>query len=269
MAEDGEIEVCFRGVRGGIPCPGPATTRYGGNTACVELRLGDHTVIFDAGSGIRGLGRALDKRAPVVADIFFSQTTFERIAGFPFFSAAYDRRNRFRVWAGHLPPGQGIRDAFAGLMAEPIFPVPIEVMEATLEFIEFRAGETIEPAPGLRVLTAALNRSVAVTGYRVEWNGKSVCYLSDLMAAPDGDEAAAVALLAGADLAILNQAGDGADGADWRSAARLCETAGATTTVVFHHSANNDDDAMDAIAAEAEALRPGIVIAREGMILRP
>lgn len=267
MSEDDRFEVQFWGVRGGIPCPGQATVRYGGNTACVEMRVGRHVLIFDAGTGIRPLGQALDKRSPVTGDVFISHTGFERIAGFPFFSAAYNPRNRFRFWAGHLPPGRGIRDAFTGLMAEPVFPVPIDVMEATLEFNDFRAGEALSPAPGLRVLTASLNHSVAVTGYRIEWHGKSVCYVSDLMPAPDGDEATVLALLADTDVAIVNTTD--ADAADWRDGMRLCETAGARTCVVFHHDPDDDDDAMDAIAAEAESLRPGTVVAREGMTLAP
>ncbi len=269
MVEDGALEVLFWGVRGGIPCPGQATARYGGNTACVEMRLGGHVLIFDAGTGIRALGRVLNEQAPVVADIFFTHTTFERIAGFPFFSAAYNPQNRFRIWAGHLPEGQGIRDVFTGLMAEPVFPVPIDVMEASLEFNDFSTGDTLQPEPGFRVMTTAVNRSFPVTGYRIEWNGKSVCYISDLMSPPDGDEAAALALLASADVAILNTASAGPDVADWRDGARLCETAGVKTYVVFHHSPDHDDDAMDAIASEAETLRHGTVVAREGMILTP
>ena len=35
------MKVKFWGVRGSIPCPGPLTVKYGGNTACIELRLQD------------------------------------------------------------------------------------------------------------------------------------------------------------------------------------------------------------------------------------
>ena len=268
LAKGNGFEVRFWGVRGGIPCPGPGTTRYGGNTPCVEMRAGDETLIFDAGTGIRPLGHTLDREAPVTADIFFSHTSFERIGGMPFFTAGYNPKNSFRLWAGHLPPGESIREVLTGLMTDPVFPVPIDVMGAKLEFRDFRAGETLEPTAGVRVRSAALNRSVPVTGYRVEWGGKSVCYVSNLMPAPDGDEAAVLALLGGADVAILNTVGDGADAA-WRHGARLCDAAGVKTYVVFHHAPESDDKAMDALAAEAEALRPGTIVAREGMALTP
>ena len=44
------------GARGSIPCPGPSTLRYGGNTSCVEIMCGQHRLVFDAGSGLRMLG---------------------------------------------------------------------------------------------------------------------------------------------------------------------------------------------------------------------
>ena len=60
------MRVRFWGVRGSIPCPGPSTIRYGGNTPCIEVRCGDHVLIFDAGTGLRSLG--ID-RASLRADV--------------------------------------------------------------------------------------------------------------------------------------------------------------------------------------------------------
>ena len=46
-----EMIIRFWGVRGSYPVPGPRTVRYGGNTACVEIQAGIHTIILDAGTG--------------------------------------------------------------------------------------------------------------------------------------------------------------------------------------------------------------------------
>ena len=269
MTANQRFEVRFWGVRGGIACPGPDTVRYGGNTACVEMRLGEHILIFDGGTGIRRLGHALDKHAPVVADIFFSHMIFERICGIPFFTAGYNPKNSFGIWAGHLPSDTGVRDVLTGLMADPIFPVPLDIMAAKLEFKEFSAGDTLEPAPDVRVRSALLNHPLPVIGYRIEWCGKSVCYVSDLIAGEGGDQGAARGLIEGADLAILNTADNAPGAADWRDGMKLCEVANAKTYVLFHHPPANDDGTMDRIASEAEALRPGTVVAREGMVLNP
>jgi len=38
---------------------------------------------------------------------------------------------------------------------------------------------------------------------------------------------------------------------------------------VFHHDPDHSDDYMDGIAKQVDALRPGSIVARETMILRP
>lgn len=267
MAEKDCLEVKFWGVRGGIACPGPGTVRYGGNTACVQISCGDHKLVFDAGTGIRALGAELVKLSPVSADIFFSRTSFERICGIPFFAAGYHPANRFRFWGNHKSEGQGVRDALSKLMSDPVFPVPIDIMSATLDFTDFKTGETLHPADGITVTTAAINHTIAVTGYRIDWRGKSIAYVSDLIQGEDGDETATLKLLEGAQIAIINTARHVGLGASWRDSMRLCDTAGVATCVLFHHNPANDDDAMDAVAAEAKATRPGTVVAREGMVL--
>ena len=45
----------FWGVRGSIACPSPEHVRYGGNTSCLELEAGGHTLILDAGIRLREL----------------------------------------------------------------------------------------------------------------------------------------------------------------------------------------------------------------------
>ncbi len=54
------MKITFWGTRGSLAAPGPETTRYGGNTSCVEVRGEDGTLlILDAGTGIRRLGEAI------------------------------------------------------------------------------------------------------------------------------------------------------------------------------------------------------------------
>jgi len=50
---------------------------------------------------------------------------------------------------------------------------------------------------------------------------------------------------------------------------RLADAAGVKTLVLFHHDPGHDDDFMDQIAAEAAAVRPGTIVAQEGLVLRP
>src|SRR3954468_16143133 len=90
----------FWGVRGSIPVPGPTTIGYGGNTTCVEVRTNGDIIILDAGSGIRGLGLALDKEfgsAPINLTLLLTHTHWDHIQGLPFFLPAYQAKNNIRV----------------------------------------------------------------------------------------------------------------------------------------------------------------------------
>ena len=52
----------FWGVRGSYPAPFDSHCKVGGNTSCVEIRVGDQILVCDAGSGIIPLGNELMKQ---------------------------------------------------------------------------------------------------------------------------------------------------------------------------------------------------------------
>src|SRR5229473_3567300 len=133
------ITVRFWGVRGSIACPGIEHARYGGNTACVEVRCGDRVFIFDAGTGARALGHALVRTGPVDTDIFLSHCHIDHISGLPFFAPSYSPMSRIRLWAGNLLPEYRIEKVLRTMMNEPLFPAPVEAFTAKIEFRDFRA----------------------------------------------------------------------------------------------------------------------------------
>ena len=47
------FDIRFWGVRGTIACPSTSHAKYGGNTSCIQVTVGDRIIIFDAGTGIR------------------------------------------------------------------------------------------------------------------------------------------------------------------------------------------------------------------------
>jgi phosphoribosyl 1,2-cyclic phosphodiesterase len=90
---------------------GPNTVRYGGNTSCVEVRCGDHRLVFDAGSGLRALGLALaDDAGPTDIDLFLSHCHIDHLIGLPFFVPAFVKGNHLRLWAGNLKAAGGVRE---------------------------------------------------------------------------------------------------------------------------------------------------------------
>lgn len=267
----------FWGVRGSIACPGPDTVRYGGNTSCVEIRCGEHLIIFDGGTGLRPLGRTLDangKKADL--DIFFSHTHHDHIGGMLFFSPCYAAGNQLRVWAGHLKPaGKNIKDVLKTMMSPPLFPVPVDIFAAQIEFIDFSAGETLKPYPDVTLKTAPLNHPNGATGYRLEFAGKSVVYLTDVEHLPGESDPNVLSLMQRADIAIYDCTYDGPEfdkhrgwgHSTWQEGLRLADEAKVKQFVIFHHDPDHDDAFMDRIAAAAEKQRPGTVVAKEGMTL--
>ena len=167
------ISVRFWGVRGSIACPGPSTLRYGGNTPCVEVRCGTDTLIFDAGTGIRPLGNALVEAANTNDfDIFLSHGHIDHMIGLPFFAPLFVTGQVVRVWAGTLQPAGGVKEAVRKLMSFPFFPLQVDALHAKLEFHDFRAGDVINPRPGVTLRTAPLNHPGGAIGYRIEYGGQ-------------------------------------------------------------------------------------------------
>ena len=272
----GDFLIRFWGVRGSIPCPGPNTLRYGGNTACIEVRCGPHLLIFDAGSGIRDLGAFLendDAGDPVDADLFFTHTHYDHLIGLPFFRPAYDSRSRIAVHAGHLGPESTIRQALGSMMTHPLFPIGIEALRGLGDHVDFETGETLEPKPGVSVRTVALNHPGRACGYRVDYRGRSFCYMSDMEHGTPRYDGPVLDLVRGADVMVYDAtftddefvAGWGHS--TWREACRLADAAGVGRAVLFHHDPRHDDDFMDGIARQADDARAGTLVARDGMTI--
>jgi phosphoribosyl 1,2-cyclic phosphodiesterase len=268
--------VRFWGVRGSIACSGPRTARYGGNTSSLEVRCGDELLLFDAGTGMRYLGKTLDD-ARLDADLFFTHTHFDHICGLPFFRPLFDPQNHFRLWAGHLRGAMTLKRVLAEFMMSPLFPVPPEVFRSSLEYRDFNAGDTLTTLQGVRVRTAALNHPDGATGYRVEYNGRSMCYVSDTEHVPGSLDRNILGLIAGADLVIYDcmytddeyRRYVGWGHSTWQEGIRLCKEARARRMVVFHHDPDHDDDILDGIAREVEKALPGSLVAHEGLVLEP
>ena len=274
MAKADDFLVRFWGVRGSVPCPGPATVRYGGNTSCLELRSGPHLLILDAGTGLRELSHALGQ-GPLEADLFFSHTHIDHICGWPWLEALASPETRLAVWGGHLREGlQGVLERF---LKDAVAPVTRETLRAGIAWKAFAAGDTLQPRGGVTVRTAPLNHPGGACGYRVEYGGRAVCYVTDTEHVPGEADASVLALIAGADIAIYDSTYTDEEfprfvawgHSTWQEGVRLAEAAGVGTFVAFHHDPDHDDDRMDEIAAALHAARPGSLVAREGMVLRP
>lgn len=265
------------GARGSIPCPGPNTLRYGGNTSCVEVMCGDHVLVFDAGSGLRMLGNAIinEKRIANI-DLFLSHCHIDHLIGLPFFTPAFERGNRCRLWAGNVEAAGGLKETVRKLMSYPLFPIEIEMAQGDMTFNDFEPGETLKPQPGIAVRTADLNHPGGATGYRVEYAGRSVAYITDTELNDTAVDQQLIALAKDAALMIIDATYTndelpqhvGWGHSSWQQAVKLADMAGVETLCLFHHDPEHDDATMDMIAEASQKMRPGTIVAREGMTIK-
>jgi phosphoribosyl 1,2-cyclic phosphodiesterase len=271
-----DFYVKFWGVRGSIPAPSPNTVRYGGNTSCLEVRCGERLLILDAGTGLRYLGNTLLGK-PLDADLLLTHTHFDHICGLPFFVPLFIPGNTVRLWAGHLQPELTLQHVIREMMMAPLFPVPPEIFRADVSFNDFQAGETLNPGPGIVVRTTGLNHPNRSTGFRVEYEGKSICYLTDTEHVPGQPDQNILALIQDADIVVYDsmftegeyRSRIGWGHSTWEAGAALCHSAKVKTFVVFHHDPDHDDAFMDRLAADVAQASPGAVVASEGLVLRP
>jgi phosphoribosyl 1,2-cyclic phosphodiesterase/ActR/RegA family two-component response regulator len=283
------VSLRFWGTRGSIPTPGPRTERYGGNTPCVELRVGDRIIIIDAGSGIRELGRALLKEFqanPISADILISHTHYDHIQGLPFFTPLYLPQNRFAIHGVHGTTA-GFADVLRGQMSHQYFPVDMKAMGSTQTILELNGPLQLGEA---KVSYHYLNHPGITVGFRIETPAATVCYLSDhepygkLNAKGDfsaKEDDAVARFVYGASLLICEAQYSDEEYESKRSWGHstfadvigLAAKAEVKRLALFHHDPEHTDEMMDGFVADCQELirsrgfQLGCFGAQEGMAL--
>ena len=272
------LRVKIWGCRGSIATPARSHMKYGGNTTSLEVDAGEHKVLLDCGTGIRNLGRELLESRRDRYTILLTHTHWDHINGFPFFTPAFNPSLSFDILAGHLNDKGGIRNVFAAQMENPMFPVPLEAMQATLNFEDFMVGENWTIGEGdasVKISTAALRHPNDATGYRIDHGGKSLCLITDTEHVPGEPDENILGLIEGADLVVYDSTYTeeefpshiGWGHSTWEEGMKLCQMAGAKQLGIFHHDPEHDDDFMDALSATAIRAWDGCFVVEEAMDL--
>lgn len=279
MAEvNNNLSVTFWGTRGSIACPGPDTIRYGGNTSCLEVMCGDKRLVFDGGTGLPNLGRKMMTEpvpSELPVDLLLTHTHLDHIVGIPFFAPLHIPGNQVRLWAGHLLPNRTLKQTLSDMMAPPLFPIPPEIFQADVAFLDFDPQSPPEVGDGIKIRTAPLNHPNGATGYRIDFAGKSICYITDTEHVPGRPDQNILDLVQDADLMIYDSTYTdeefdrfvGFGHSTWSEGIRLADAANVGRLVVFHHDPSHNDAFMDGIALEVEKARPGTIVAKEGETL--
>ena len=272
--ERSALSIKFWGVRGSFPVPGPEAALFGGNTPCVEIRVGQRLFIVDAGTGIVGLGKSLCAAMPSRIDLLFSHLHLDHVLGLAFFAPAFSPLSRIVTHCGNLD-GQSAQEPLDRLFSPPLFPVSLDGFLADFDHRGFHSGETLRFDEGIEVSTLPLKHPAGSTAYRFDHGGRSICYVSDVEHSHPWPPAPLVAFVERADLVVFDAMyteGEYPRCQGWGHSTldcgiALCDAAGVGAIAAFHHNTCHDDATLLVRDAELAARRPGSFFAREGQSL--
>jgi phosphoribosyl 1,2-cyclic phosphodiesterase len=272
------------GCRGSLAAPGPETVRYGGNTSCVEVRLGGgSTLVLDAGTGIRALGVAIDREPVDELHILLSHLHLDHLQGLGFFRPLFRPGVDVHVW-GPASPVQSLADRIAIYLSPPLFPVRLADIPAHVTFHDAPVEAVTIGSASVRA--AKVTHQGPTVAYRIEEGGRTLVYL------PDHEPSIGVHLsdepsewISGHDIArdadVLFHDAQYRDDEypqhiGWGHSCiehvmGFAGKAGVTSVVLFHHDPYHVDDELDALLGEARRQWEGpddqVRLAREGMTI--
>lgn len=272
------MNVSFFGVRGSTPCSCQDLARYGGNTACVALEEpGQDPIVLDLGTGLRFWGETLAQDGSFRGTALVTHLHWDHVQGLPFFVPVLRPGARLDVY-GPSPDGATLEGCFREFLRPPFFPVEIEALNGEIVFHDL-CDDTV--VIGDAKITSRTVPHVGQTcGYRIEYGGTVIAYVSDHQAPQDGSFEIAegvLELVDGADLLIHDAQytpAEFADKAHWGHctidyAVHVGAEGGAERVALFHHDPSHDDETLDRLFCEAadHGERRGIEVlaAQEGL----
>jgi phosphoribosyl 1,2-cyclic phosphodiesterase len=269
------VRVTIWGSRGSVPTPGPETVEYGGNTSCVEVTLEDATaLVFDAGTGIRGLGAQLAKRGTHRIHLLLTHLHLDHLEGLRFFAPLWDSDVKVDVW-GPPSPVLSLQKRIARSFSPPLFPIDLRDVPAEVSFHDVpRQPWTI----GGATLTAHFVVHPGPTvGYRVDAAEATLAYVPDHEPSLTGIEGRSTDWISGAAIAtdadlLLHDAQYSEEEYENRvgwghssvaDAVAFSHAVGARRLLLFHHEPLHSDDLLSRLEDENQ-----VTLAREGMVVQ-
>ncbi len=273
------MQVTFFGVRGSTPCNGDEIARYGGNTSCVAVRApGEDPLFFDLGTGARYFGAELLKVGTFKGTCLLSHLHWDHIQGLPFFTPLLRDGSTLDVYAPAQDDGTTVADVLANVIRPPVFPVTIDQLPGSVRFHDTPDGEF--HIGGMTITARKVPHVGPTLGYRVEYGGRSVAYLSDHQQPYDGSFSVsdgARELVEGVDLLIHDAqytTTEFAAKSTWGHctidyALWLAQQCHVAKLALYHHDPTRTDVALDEVSrcakAAADARGFEVFVAYEGL----
>lgn len=217
--EKEQFKVKFRGVRGSYPIANKDYLQYGGNTSCVEVNVGGHLIVIDAGTGLIELGNelmlehissgaTLYERKPVTATLLLSHIHQDHIQGFTFFRPSHIPTTKLNVF-GATDYNETLADELAQLLFTKSFPLDLGDIAANLNMYDLNETEYVildgdevkikriedeeELKPKKNEVIISCYKSYAhpqdgVMVYKIAYKDKSMVYATDKESYIGGDK---------------------------------------------------------------------------------
>ena len=275
------------GVRGSTPTPQIENLGHGGNTACVEIRLPTGEIlIFDGGTGVRTLGLSLldeFRGRNIRASFFLTHYHWDHIQGIPFFGPLYGEDNEFTFYSfpSSFPDARGedkgrligVEEMLEGQMKNPYFPVNLALLPSQRNFVEIdrtpikQGMASIHPFP--------MNHPQGARGYRIESNGASIVYATDLEHGYPALDTVVREYSQNANVLIYDSQYTpdeysqhvGWGHSTWEEATRVAQDAGVEHLILFHHDPARTDQMMFEVVERARRKFHNTTAAKEGSVL--
>jgi phosphoribosyl 1,2-cyclic phosphodiesterase len=267
------LSLKFWGVRGSIATPEAENLGIGGNTACVEVRgPSGEILVFDAGTGIRRLGRELQREfsdQAISLRLFLSHFHWDHVQGFPFFEPLFDPATSITIFGPSFSSTS--REALGHVMSSPYFPIDYSAVQAELDWVDVR-DEVIACGTDVTVRPFELHHPQRALGYRIESGSASIVYASDFEHGDERLDRLVRESCRGASVLIFDAQYTCDQYEDFRGwghstfceatdIARECEGG---RLILFHHDPDRDDAALASIEEQAQSRFPKTYVAREG-----
>lgn len=255
-----------------MPTPCRGNLGFGGNTSCVQVETAEGaSLIFDAGTGIRGLGRHLVEQAdgrPLDIHLFFTHFHWDHVMGLPFFQPLYDERNSITIYSSSSTAPA--HSSVAGVMAYPYFPVAFDSLPSHIRFVEM-ASQKISLGPA-EVQPFPVFHPQGACAYKISVSNATVIYAPDREPGDEHLERVIREQSRGANLLIhdSNYTPDeyaihhGWGHSSWRDAVQVACDSKVERLILFHHDPLRTDEMLARIAGEAKLLFPNTEAATEG-----
>lgn len=265
------LELTFWGVRGSFPVSGVRYNQGGGDTSCVGVVVNQNQlIVFDAGSGLNDLSQKLSLLPLKTMHIFLSHLHLDHIMGLPFFKPLSDKEYTINFYS----TCETLKEFLENTLFHPtLFPKKLASYEAKIIFHHFSTGHNIRIGHNILMKTCLLNHPGGAVGYRLEAEGKSICYITDVEHNPNQFDQALIDFIEGSNIFIYDSSYTEEEFRKKRGwghsthirAAELAKMANVNQLALFHHSPTHTDALLQQIELEAKAIFDNAFVARQGL----